>query len=51
VFEVADTDAAVRAAVGAGGTSPGAEDFVYGRLATVVDPFGAEFSVIARPPG
>ena len=25
------------------------EDFVYGRMATITDPFGAEFSVIARP--
>ena len=29
----------------------GAEDPVQGRMATIVDPFGAEFSVIARPPG
>jgi uncharacterized protein len=47
-FEVADTDAAVARAA-AGGGSPGPpEDFVYGRMATITDPFGAEFSVIAR---
>ncbi len=23
---------------------------IYGRIATLTDPFGAEFSVIARPP-
>ena len=48
-FEVADTDA-VSARAAEGGGSPGvAEDFVYGRMATVTDPFGVEFSVIARP--
>ncbi len=48
-FEVADTDAVVARAA-AGGGSPGpVEDFVYGRMATITDPFGAEFSVIARP--
>ena len=25
------------------------EDFVYGRMATITDPFGAEFTVITRP--
>jgi predicted enzyme related to lactoylglutathione lyase len=50
-FEVADADEAVRRAAGAGGSSPGAEEFLYGRLATVRDPFGAEFSVIARAAG
>jgi uncharacterized protein len=50
-FEAAGTDEVVRRAVDAGGTSPGAEDFVYGRMATITDPFGAEFSVITRPPG
>ncbi|MBB3086746.1 VOC family protein [Geodermatophilus sabuli] len=51
VFEVADADEAVRRAVAAGGSSPGAEDFLYGRLAAIADPAGAEFSVIARPAG
>jgi predicted enzyme related to lactoylglutathione lyase len=50
LFEVADTDAAVARTTAAGGTvtSP-PEDFVYGRVATLNDPFGAEFSVGARP--
>lgn len=50
-FEVADTDAAVAEAVaGGGGTVSPPEDFVYGRMATLTDPFGAELTVIARPP-
>jgi uncharacterized protein len=48
-FEVADTDAVVARAAEAGGRPGAAEDFVYGRMATITDPFGAEFSVIARP--
>ena len=48
-FEVADTDAVVERVIEAGGTSGPPEDMVYGRIATVTDPFGAEFSVIARP--
>jgi uncharacterized protein len=48
-FEVADTDEAVRRAVDAGGSSDGAKEFLYGRLATITDPFGAEFSIITRP--
>jgi uncharacterized protein len=50
-FEAAGTDEVVERAVAAGGTSPGAEDSLYGRIATVTDPFGAEFSVITRPAG
>jgi predicted enzyme related to lactoylglutathione lyase len=50
-FEVADTDAVVAAATAAGGRAGAPDDFVYGRMATITDPFGAEFSVIARPPG
>jgi uncharacterized protein len=50
-FEVADTDAVVARATAAGGTAGAPEDFLYGRMATITDPFGAEFSVIARPPG
>ncbi|MFL6220578.1 MAG: VOC family protein [Actinomycetes bacterium] len=49
-FEVADTDAALARAAEAGGSPGTAEDFVYGRMATITDPFGAEFTVIARPP-
>ena len=48
-FEVADTDAVVARAAEAGGTPGAAEDFVYGRMATITDPFGAEFSVGSRP--
>ena len=48
-FEVADTDAAVAAALAHGGKSDGASDILYGRIATVLDPFGAEFSVITEP--
>jgi len=35
----------------AGGSATDPEDFVYGRMATITDPFGTEFSVIARPAG
>ena len=49
-FEVADTDAVLARAAEAGGSPGTAEDFVYGRMATITDPFGAEFTVIARPP-
>jgi uncharacterized protein len=48
-FEVAGTDEAVQRALDAGGSSDGAKDFLYGRLATITDPFGAEFSIITRP--
>ena len=48
-FEVAGTDEAVQRALDHGGTSDGATDFLYGRLATITDPFGAEFSIITRP--
>jgi hypothetical protein len=47
-FEVADTDAAVRAATEAGGTVANVEDMMYGRIAALRDPFGTEFSVITR---
>ena len=48
-FEVAGTDDVVQRAVDAGGSSTGVEEFRYGRMATITDPFGAEFSVITRP--
>jgi hypothetical protein len=35
----------------AGGSSDAPQDFVYGRMATITDSFGTEFSVIARPAG
>jgi len=44
-FEVGDTDATLARA---GSTVP-PEDTPYGRSATLTDPFGVEFSVIARP--
>ena len=50
-FEVAGTDEAVRRALDHGGSSDGPTDFLYGRLATITDPFGAEFSIITRPAG
>jgi uncharacterized protein len=50
-FEVADTDAVVERATAGGGSADAPQDFVYGRMATITDPFGAEFSVIARPAG
>jgi uncharacterized protein len=49
-FEVADTDAVVATATAAGGTAGPPEAFIYGRMATITDPFGTEFTVIARPP-
>jgi predicted enzyme related to lactoylglutathione lyase len=48
-FEVADTDATATTAINAGGKVVDVEDMVYGRFAVLLDPFGAEFSVIARP--
>ncbi|MCZ4101350.1 VOC family protein [Streptomyces sp. So13.3] len=47
-FEVDGTDAAVERATAAGGTAGVPEDMTYGRIATVTDPFGTEFSVITR---
>lgn len=44
-FEVADADATVARA----GSTAIPEDTPYGRSATLVDPFGVEFAVIARP--
>jgi predicted enzyme related to lactoylglutathione lyase len=49
-FEVADTDAAIKAATSAGGTSTAPDDMLYGRIATITDPFGTPFSVITRAP-
>lgn len=48
VFEVADTDEAVRRANAAGGKAAEPTDMLYGRLAMMTDPFGVEFSVITR---
>lgn len=45
LFQVDDTDAAVRRAVDAGGASAEPIDMIYGRLADITDPFGTEFQV------
>jgi uncharacterized protein len=51
-FQVPDTDAAVAAAQGLGAlvAQPG-QDSPFGRLARLVDPVGARFTVIAPPAG
>ena len=51
LFEVEDTDAAAARAVAAGGRASTPSDFVYGRTAEVTDPFGAAFTIGARPAG
>jgi predicted enzyme related to lactoylglutathione lyase len=51
LFEVADTDEAVARARAAGGTAKDPTDMIYGRMAEVADPFGARFTVGARPGG
>ncbi len=48
-FEVADTDGLAERAIAAGGASSTPEDIPYGRIATITDTSGVEFSVIARP--
>ena len=50
-FEVVDTDDIVRRAHAAGGKAAEPVNMVYGRLAAITDPFGAEFSVITRSTG
>jgi len=45
LFQVADTDQVLARVASAGGTAGAAEDMVYGRIATVKDPFGAEFRI------
>lgn len=47
-FEVADTEAVAHRATTSGGTSTTPEDIPYGRIATITDPSGNDFSVIAR---
>lgn len=50
-FQVADVDATVAAAEAAGGKALGpASDSSYGRMATLQDPQGGVFAVIAPPP-
>jgi predicted enzyme related to lactoylglutathione lyase len=48
-IEVADTDDVIRLAAAAGAECGEAQATPYGRMASFVDPFGAEVSVIARP--
>jgi predicted enzyme related to lactoylglutathione lyase len=50
-FQVADTDATLKAAEAAGGRSLGGpHDSPYGRMATLQDPQGGIFAVIQPPP-
>lgn len=49
MFEVTDTDAVANAATAGGGIAATPEDTPYGRMTTITDPFGAEFTVITRP--
>jgi predicted enzyme related to lactoylglutathione lyase len=51
LFMVRDTDAVAAAAKAAGGTATTPFDMVYGRIATVQDPFGAKFVVGAPAKG
>ena len=51
VFEVAGTDEVVRRARDAGGKADDPIDMLYGRIASLTDPFGAELSVITRAGG
>jgi predicted enzyme related to lactoylglutathione lyase len=48
LFEVADTDETVAKIRAAGGSADEPYDMIYGRLAEVRDPFGAEFSIGSR---
>jgi uncharacterized protein len=48
-FEVADTDVIIERTVAAGGNAAEPQDMLYGRFAEITDPFGTQFSVIARP--
>lgn len=48
-FEVSDTDATAAQVIKSGGKVVDTEDMVYGRFAVLNDPFGTEFSIIARP--
>jgi predicted enzyme related to lactoylglutathione lyase len=45
LFMVDSADATISAATAAGGTCLNVENTVYGRMAVLTDPFGAEFSV------
>jgi hypothetical protein len=43
-----DTDAAVQRALAVGGKAGEIQQMIYGRFADITDPFGVQFSVIAR---
>jgi uncharacterized protein len=49
LFEVADADDTLAEITAAGGTVARVQDMIYGRIGTVRDPFGAEFTVGSRP--
>lgn len=49
LFEVDDCDEAVARVLAAGGTAKEPTDMVYGRFASVTDPFGTPFDVGSRP--
>jgi predicted enzyme related to lactoylglutathione lyase len=49
LFLVTDADAAAAAATAAGGAGAQPEDFFYGRVAEITDPFGARFAVGSPP--
>jgi uncharacterized protein len=49
LFQVDDTDAAAAMANERGGNATQPQDFTYGRISTITDPFGAEFTVGAAP--
>jgi hypothetical protein len=51
-FQVADTDIAVAAALAAGAhLADEVQDTPFGRMATLLDPFGVEIKVATPPPG
>jgi uncharacterized protein len=49
LFQVEDTDATAAVANERGGSANEPQDFTYGRISTITDPFGAEFTVGAPP--
>jgi len=51
-FGVGDADATIAEAVALGGSvRMPAEDTPYGRMATLADPFGAQFKIVTQPAG
>ena len=49
LFQVEDTDATAAVANERGGKATTPQDFAYGRISTITDPFGAEFTIGAAP--